>query len=465
MHTKQPQTPANSMSIGRLSQTLRVCRTVRSETSASAAATQSCRYRKLHSCIGILALAFATLASGSVATGAAAVFTIPNNVASLTPTRATTLNMTGTTTTTLKRATIDAYLAERQKLLDAEHGAGFESDTPPLNRREQLANDIIMAAKQDELDAGFADPQSFAPAQHFFDAYDQIRASKLFKIIRRMPKGGLLHGHDTGLASIDFLVSVTYRANLWQRSDPETGLIVEFRFAREAPQMTDKKSGSWMRTSDERQRCGAVLFDRFMRKHFTMRTDKPRAQFKDINEVWKKFMSLFILVEPLVTYVPVWRDYYAQTLKEALEDNVQYVEFRGLLPAVYDLDGNQYSKTDIVQMYVDVLRNFQTANPEFIGSKFVYAPLKAVPNATFEEYAIVMRELSAMFPDFVAGFDLVGQEDTGRTLISFAEHLLQLPDEVRFFFHAGETNWFGRVDENLVRIEGRCITLWIYQEI
>lgn len=354
------------------------------------------------------------------------------------------------TPTNRTRPTIDAYLAQRQQVIRDERNTGFESDAPELTDREQLANAVVMAAKNAELAAGHSDPHTFGPSQHFFDAMDQIRGSKLFKIIRRMPKGGILHAHDTALASVDFLVSLTYREHLWQCNDPATGSIVGFRFARQTPTVVDRADMVWTRTADERTRRGASSFDAFVRTHFTLRTDNPRAAYKDINDVWRKFMSLFMLVGPLVTYVPVWRDYYRQTLKEALEDNVQYVEFRGLLPDVYDLEGNSYSKTDIVQMYVDVLAEFRRENPTFIGSKFVYAPLKAVPDSTFEEYVTVVKQLHARFPDFLAGFDLVGQEDTGRTLISFAELLLQLPEEIRFFFHAGETNWFGSVDENLV---------------
>lgn len=50
------------------------------------------------------------------------------------------------------------------------------------------------------------------------------------------------------------------------------------------------------------------------------------------------------------------------------------------------------------------------------------------------------------------GFDLVGREDVSPGLDKYAERLLQLPDEIKFFFHAGETTWFGSVDENLVII-------------
>jgi hypothetical protein len=41
----------------------------------------------------------------------------------------------------------------------------------------------------------------------------------------------------------------------------------------------------------------------------------------------------------------------------------------------------------------------------------------------------------------------------GRPLIDYAEKLLKYPDNINFFFHAGETNWLGSSsDENLVKL-------------
>ena len=54
----------------------------------------------------------------------------------------------------------------------------------------------------------------------------------------------------------------------------------------------------------------------------------------------------------------------------------------------------------------------------------------------------------------MAGFDLVGQEDLGPPLKSFLEKFLinlSANPTMKYFFHAGETNWYGTdVDENLI---------------
>lgn len=339
------------------------------------------------------------------------------------------------------------FQQQRNSLFVAGRNADFESDAPALDAREQLVNDILMAAKRSELAAGHARPDLFPPARNFFEAKDDIRASRVFEIIQRMPKGAILHSHDSGMASIEFVVSLTYRDNLWQCIDPQTQRIAHFLFAATRP--TGPCDSQWTLTADERRQQGAERFDAFVRTHFTLRTGHP---YSDINSVWRHFNGLFMLVGPLVSYVPVWRDYYRQVLQEALADNVQYVEFRSVVPHLYELDGTAVTnETAIVQMFVDVLDEFRAANPTFIGSKMIYAPVRIVPNATLDGYVTLMTQLHRQFPTFVAGFDLVGQEDPGRSLLDVAPWLLKMPATVKFYFHAGETNWYGsEVDENLV---------------
>lgn len=59
--------------------------------------------------------------------------------------------------------------------------------------------------------------------------------------------------------------------------------------------------------------------------------------------------------------------------------------------------------------------------------------------------------LRQKFPDFIVGFDMVGQEDLGKPLSSYVEKLKDISQNGRFYFHAGETNWFNTdADVNLI---------------
>lgn len=62
----------------------------------------------------------------------------------------------------------------------------------------------------------------------------------------------------------------------------------------------------------------------------------------------------------------------------------------------------------------------------------------------------IYKNIKKAYPSFVAGFDLVGHEDKGTALKIFAEQLLP-ESQMKRFFHAGETDWYGlKTDENLI---------------
>jgi len=52
-------------------------------------------------------------------------------------------------------------------------------------------------------------------------------------------------------------------------------------------------------------------------------------------------------------------------------------------------------------------------------------------------------QLNQLHPDFLAGFDLVGQEDKGKPLSEFTNKLNAINPAIQYFFHAGETKWNG----------------------
>lgn len=236
------------------------------------------------------------------------------------------------------RTTLHDYFRDRQDLLNYEVETSFGADIK-LSNNEQLANKIIMQAKEDEFEIGFRRPYTFNPARHIFEVFDVIKQSKLFQIIKKMPKGGILHAHDTALCTANYVVSLTYWPNLWQQTI--TNGNIEFKFSREPPTTNSNKNigdtPNWRLVKDVRNEMGAEKYDEYIRTMFTLydKNIDPKIQFNDINAVWNRFMSIFIRIEPLITYAPVWKDYFKNALKEIQADGVQYLEFRGILPKVY----------------------------------------------------------------------------------------------------------------------------------
>ncbi|KAG4067754.1 hypothetical protein HA402_005526 [Bradysia odoriphaga] len=317
-----------------------------------------------------------------------------------------------------------------------------------------------MAVKNDELKNGLLDPSSFNPAHHIFNVLNRIQQSQLFHIIRRMPKGGILHIHELAMCSADYLVSLTYWTDLWQRTSNNSNHteIKEVRFSRKQPENPKGINGSsdndsmWQLVKDVRTKMGASIYDKQLRALFTLYDPEsnPTTQFKDVNEVWDTFEAIFNRIKSILSYKPVLRAYYKRAFRDMYEDGVQYVEIRSSLSQVQDLDGNYYTEDETIQIYVDVIKEFKLEYPLFIGAKFIYSKNKLVPNEKIRTYFEKVQLLYAQYPQLVVGFDLVGQEDKANPLKSYAEQILHLPDDLKPYFHAGETNWFGSIDENLI---------------
>ena len=99
----------------------------------------------------------------------------------------------------------------------------------------------------------------------------------------------------------------------------------------------------------------------------------------------------------------------------------------------------------------------QGREDEFVGSRIIYSTLRHMEADELEWYLEDCLALKREFPHLVAGFDLVGHEDSLQPLIDyvgpfmrFKERQKELGVEIPFIFHAGETLGDGtHADDNL----------------
>ena len=104
---------------------------------------------------------------------------------------------------------------------------------------------------------------------------------------------------------------------------------------------------------------------------------------------------------------------------------------------------------------VEVAKEFEEENEgESCGTSFIISLSRRATLGTLEKrLELASYIINERWPDYFIGFDLVGQEDFGKPLIEYAEILIRAKEEneLKFFFHAGETDWQGSpADLNLV---------------
>ncbi|XP_037538711.1 adenosine deaminase 2-A [Nematolebias whitei] len=318
-----------------------------------------------------------------------------------------------------------------------------------LTDAEQRLDTLLLKIKQEETAR-----EHFPPAMHFFRARDLIRTSPIFSLLQKMPKGGALHVHDFSMVDAEWLVkNVTYRPHCYMCwTDSQS---IRFIFSSQQPKPLPRCS-SWALLENLRAKTiNTTDLDDSIMRNLTLFTDQdPEATYPSQDVVWDKFEQIFLALWGLVTYAPVFRDYFYQGLTQFYTDNVMYLELRALLPEVYELDGSTHDRAWTLKAYQDITRQFTAEHQDFFGARIIVTIHRGVNASVMTEAVKEAMKLKKDFPDFMAGFDMVGREDRGRPLWYFRE-ALSLPAEkgvsLPFFFHAGETDLEGtEVDQNLL---------------
>ncbi|XP_013397015.1 adenosine deaminase 2 isoform X2 [Lingula anatina] len=344
------------------------------------------------------------------------------------------------------------YLQQRAKLLLTEHSMRTGGKIE-LTDKEKTVNTVLMNHKSEEIRHG--KKTGFYPAAlHFFYSKAYIEDSEIYDIVRRMPKGAALSLHDVTMVDVDWLVkNVTYRPNAYMCFDQTTGKL-HFHFFNTLPMSQDCP---WKTLESWRLAYGNTTeFDEVLYRHMTLNVPDPHKAYPTQNIVWQKFLDALDSATGLIMYAPVFKDYFYEALKEFYEDNVQYIEVRCLLSEVYELDGTTHDKDWIVETYSEVAEKFVKDFPDFSGAKIIYSVIRNVPKV---DVGLAVKEairLHQKYPMHFVGFDLVGQEDPGHPLLYYLNELLypsqqNPPIDLKYFFHAGETDWEGtHIDNNLI---------------
>ncbi|AZA84411.1 adenosine kinase [Chryseobacterium lactis] len=264
-----------------------------------------------------------------------------------------------------------------------------------------------------------------------------IESSSLFKIFQTMPKGGLLHTHSGGLASMKWVISTARKYKecyVFDQKDTKDFIYGQLAFFEngKAPQgfvSLDKK---------------LVANPDFENELLGLLTLK-RDNLCSYNDYWIEFEKRFTRINLLLPYRPFFKEYYKEGFRELLKDKIQHVEIRYVFDELYDFQHGKYPlKTSITDLQ-DIVKEIRKSDPQF-SLKLIYSSFKFLDSESIGKQLEIAFGLKKEFPDMISGFDLVADEAAGHSINSFQKNWSKLNElsvkygvQMPLFLHAGES--------------------------
>lgn len=385
---------------------------------------------------------------------------------------------------------IQKYFQGREALVDQEKtqrsDASFRQSLSPLATEACAILSRILAEEHQTIwnsevqdDLARQEGVNLHPGMMFPLARDTMEKTKSWQILKRMPKGALLHAHQDAMIDVDWLIDevlategmvMLAKESLCGPAARAEGEVL-FRYSR-GPLAA--ASSIW---SEEYQAShpvpmkeaaasfpdGAIEgFKTWLKSRCTITPEESIKHHHGLDAVWRKFRSCFPILNSMEYYEPILRASMQRLLRQLVDDGLRWVDFRWTFAADFRLEGcEEPSKNsdDIVRVFSEELKKFKASEEgrNFWGYRFIWTSLRSWGKKRIVDHMKQCILMKKAYPKLIAGYDVVGQEDMGRSLADLTPELFWFKKrcfengvDIPYFFHAGECLGDGdETDQNL----------------
>lgn len=327
---------------------------------------------------------------------------------------------------TLIKNKID-YIKTRTALVDSNSIYSFDSEIT-LNEKEQKLNDYLLKLREKMLQE-YKKAGIFPPKEKFSNVKNHIESTELFAIIKKMPKGALLHVHRSAAGSSKWIIeNATYQPDCYIFWDDNESKNIKGEIGFFKPETTPE---GFIKASKLRETNPNL--DQELYKLITIGPEDSSKL-----DIWLEFSKCFKRISIMMHYKPFYMDYLNDAFERLAKDNIQYVEVRTGIGSLYDFTEKTWKDEDIIKLLLEIRHNIKKKYPEF-DFKLILAGHR---NYTLEELAEdlkLTKKLMKKYPDFIIGYDLVGEEDKYHSTIYYLDELIK-ETEIPYYFHAGESD-------------------------
>ena len=340
------------------------------------------------------------------------------------------------------------YMMAREKI--KQHDRGVQAQAR-LSTREKTVNLYLESLRAREF---FETKDYFYPSRPIESEVENITRRPFYRFLRQLPKGGNLHLHEFQVLDRRVLLQSIVNSSEYEllyicdhnSSCANTRFYLRYYLNNVPAGWTKVKGSSWT--------IEAILGKTTLTG---ILNELPnRAYATDTATRWNiaEEMGVFSSYNDLTRYNVTRFNYLKLILDQALEDKVQLLELRrGFFGRTFSFDSNGSRVTIAAEEELEMLREFKRdymeKHPQLIDFVFLIYSTRISSKGQIEDEIIRVLALQRRFPDLIRGYDMVGEEDQGHTLLFHSDSLIkafhssqqQSNGSFRFLFHAGETNW------------------------
>ncbi|KAI1434196.1 adenosine deaminase-related growth factor [Xylaria sp. CBS 124048] len=386
---------------------------------------------------------------------------------------------------------LQQYLRGREALIVQENtqrsDASFRQSLSPIARRacaiaERIRDEEKKTIWTPQFEESLAHEQTenitVYPGMMFSLAKERAVSTKLWRIVRRMPKGSLLHSHFDAMVDVDFIIGVLLDTPgmhmLADRPLDSPAALEEakltFRFfkaSRTDGNVWDSayKPGTPIlltQTADSFPELGREGFPKWLCDRLTISRTEAVEQHHGVDHIWKLFSSRYHILESIIRYEPIYRRFLRRLLSILKDDGINYSEIRFSWAFDYYRQDREVPEGDysaMLNVLDEEVKRFQSSEEGrgFWGIRMIWASLR------FKNTREIIQDMDNCIttklthPHLIAGYDVVAQEDLGRPhrdllpeIMWFRKQCAEEGVNIPFFFHAGECLGTGsETDHNL----------------
>ncbi len=235
------------------------------------------------------------------------------------------------------------------------------------------------------------------PGMMFSLAKERMEKSRLWQIVKKMPKGTLLHCHLEAMVDLDWAleeafqtegVCITADAPITNEQTRRKGGF-SFTYSKTAHSKTSVWTEEYKpntpvpinAAADAFPDGGKKAFIEWVRSRVTITSAEHLLHHEGPNEAWRKFMSCFPILGSLIYYEPIYRKFIHKMCKQLLDDGVYYVDMRSAFYTPYRCAGKEQWDDDwfnMLEHMADEIENFKASEEgkEFWGARMIWTTVR-----------------------------------------------------------------------------------------